>query len=405
MRRRPGTSRSCDAAPWCSPASCACAQPDYGYALLESLNALGIIVDANTLYPLLRRLEKQGLLASEWNTEEARPRKFYRTSPAGEALADVLTTDWRRIDDALARTHDRRRPMTTLTDRYVWAAARTLPDAQRAEFDRELRERIGDATDALVETGRAPADAERMALVELGDPAALAASYVDRPLQLIGPRYYLTWWRLLKLLLLGRAADRRRGASSSRSCCRAPTWARSSGTRSAWASPSPCTSGSGPRSCSPCSSARRASGADLAWTPDMLPQLPELSRPGRRGELIGSLVFLGIFALVIVWQQFGLPWVDALETIPLLDPDLWTLLDPVLPRAHRARDAVRDRDLRLGLELVARRREPRAERRVRRAGALAVPHRAAHQPRGARGHGLAVGRRGRRDRAASSSWS
>ena len=44
--------------------------------------------------------------------------------------------------------------MTTLTDRYVWAAARTLPEAQRAEFDRELRERIGDAIDALVETGR-----------------------------------------------------------------------------------------------------------------------------------------------------------------------------------------------------------------------------------------------------------
>ena len=78
-------------------------RPDYGYALLESLNALGIIVDANTLYPLLRRLEKQDLLVSEWNTEEARPRKFYRTSPAGDALAEVLATDWRRIDDALAR--------------------------------------------------------------------------------------------------------------------------------------------------------------------------------------------------------------------------------------------------------------------------------------------------------------
>ncbi|WP_139416652.1 PadR family transcriptional regulator [Agromyces laixinhei] len=77
--------------------------PDYGYALLESLNELDILVDANTLYPLLRRLEKQGLLTSEWNTEEARPRKFYRTSPAGELLAEALTTDWRRIDDALAR--------------------------------------------------------------------------------------------------------------------------------------------------------------------------------------------------------------------------------------------------------------------------------------------------------------
>jgi PadR family transcriptional regulator PadR len=77
--------------------------PDYGYALLESLNGLGIIVDANTLYPLLRRLEKQGLVTSEWNTDEARPRKFYLTSPTGEHLAAALTTDWRRIDDALAR--------------------------------------------------------------------------------------------------------------------------------------------------------------------------------------------------------------------------------------------------------------------------------------------------------------
>jgi len=75
--------------------------PDYGYALLESLNSLGILVDANTLYPLLRRLEKQGLLTSEWNTDEARPRKFYRTSPTGDTLAIALMTDWRRIDDAL----------------------------------------------------------------------------------------------------------------------------------------------------------------------------------------------------------------------------------------------------------------------------------------------------------------
>ena len=78
-------------------------RPDYGYALLESLNGLGITVDANTLYPLLRRLEKQGLLTSEWNTDEARPRKFYRTSDAGERLAGALTTDWHLIDAALTR--------------------------------------------------------------------------------------------------------------------------------------------------------------------------------------------------------------------------------------------------------------------------------------------------------------
>ena len=92
--------------------------------------------------------------------------------------------------------------MTTLTDRYVWAAARTLPEAQRAEFGRELRERIGDVIDARVDRGAAPADAEHAALVELGDPLQLASSYIDRPLQLIGPKYFLTWWRLLKLLLV-----------------------------------------------------------------------------------------------------------------------------------------------------------------------------------------------------------
>src|SRR5690606_14608137 len=54
--------------------------PGYGYGLLEDLARHGFPTDGNTLYPLLRRLEKQGLLTSEWNTEEARPRKFYRTS-------------------------------------------------------------------------------------------------------------------------------------------------------------------------------------------------------------------------------------------------------------------------------------------------------------------------------------
>jgi DNA-binding PadR family transcriptional regulator len=80
--------------------------PDYGYALLESLNGLGILVDANTLYPLLRRLEKQGLLTSEWNTDEARPRKFYRTSAAGIRLADSLTQDWLALTRAIAGLTD-----------------------------------------------------------------------------------------------------------------------------------------------------------------------------------------------------------------------------------------------------------------------------------------------------------
>ena len=78
-------------------------RPGYGYALLEELRDLGFAVDANTLYPLLRRLEGQGMLVSEWNTQEARPRKFYRISPDGERLAAELLADWNRIDASIRR--------------------------------------------------------------------------------------------------------------------------------------------------------------------------------------------------------------------------------------------------------------------------------------------------------------
>src|SRR6476659_6553998 len=61
-------------------------KPGYGYALLDQLRDLGFAVDANTLYPLLRRLESQGLLTSSWDTEESRPRKFYTTNVDGERL-------------------------------------------------------------------------------------------------------------------------------------------------------------------------------------------------------------------------------------------------------------------------------------------------------------------------------
>jgi DNA-binding PadR family transcriptional regulator len=76
-------------------------RPGYGYGLLDELNTRGFDTDANTLYPLLRRLEKQGHLTSEWNTDEARPRKFYRTSAAGIRLADALTQDLARVVAAI----------------------------------------------------------------------------------------------------------------------------------------------------------------------------------------------------------------------------------------------------------------------------------------------------------------
>jgi DNA-binding PadR family transcriptional regulator len=76
-------------------------EPRYGYALLEHLAAAGIEVEGNTLYPLLRRLEKQGLLTSEWNTDESRPRKFYTLTAQGAAVRDALTRDWATLTTAL----------------------------------------------------------------------------------------------------------------------------------------------------------------------------------------------------------------------------------------------------------------------------------------------------------------
>ena len=75
--------------------------PGYGYSLLETLSQAGFEVEANTLYPLLRRLESQGLLTSSWNTDEARPRKFYTTTPQGDAIADALRGEWARLDGAI----------------------------------------------------------------------------------------------------------------------------------------------------------------------------------------------------------------------------------------------------------------------------------------------------------------
>ena len=75
--------------------------PGYGYGLLKTLETAGIPSDANTIYPLLRRLEERGLLNSEWNTDDTRPRKFYRTSPAGGAMASQLMSDMAQLTASL----------------------------------------------------------------------------------------------------------------------------------------------------------------------------------------------------------------------------------------------------------------------------------------------------------------
>lgn len=75
----------------------------YGYALRKALTDQGLDIDENTLYPLLRRLESQGLLLSDWREEDRRQKRFYRLSPLGEDVLARLRAEWRQLDAALAR--------------------------------------------------------------------------------------------------------------------------------------------------------------------------------------------------------------------------------------------------------------------------------------------------------------
>lgn len=73
----------------------------YGYTLRQGLAEDGLEMEESTLYPLLRRLEAQGLLVSEWREEEKRRKRFYRLSAEGEAMLARLLAEWRRIGASL----------------------------------------------------------------------------------------------------------------------------------------------------------------------------------------------------------------------------------------------------------------------------------------------------------------
>ena len=75
----------------------------YGYALVQSLEEKGVAIDPSTLYPLLRRLEKQGLLTSEWDVGESKPRKYYHRTPFGDQIFDKLKRQWRAMAEDMER--------------------------------------------------------------------------------------------------------------------------------------------------------------------------------------------------------------------------------------------------------------------------------------------------------------
>lgn len=75
----------------------------YGYTLRKALAGHGTAIDESTLYPLLRRLESQGLLLSQWREEDKRNKRFYRLSPDGELVLARLLEEWRAINSSLNR--------------------------------------------------------------------------------------------------------------------------------------------------------------------------------------------------------------------------------------------------------------------------------------------------------------
>ncbi|MCR2812545.1 permease prefix domain 1-containing protein [Microbacterium sp. zg.Y1084] len=213
----------------------------------------------------------------------------------------------------------------TLTDRYVETAMRTVPEKQRPDLAAELRASIEDEIEARIAAGDTPDAAEIAVLTELGDPDALAAGYIDRPLWLIGPKYYLTWWRLTKLLwaivpacvafavalgqvLAGESIGTVIGAvvpAVISVIVNIGFWTalvffiieRSTGDKDA--------------------------AVVSAWTLDRLPEKKE--RGAGLSDLVASLVFLALAAGAVIWDQlFGLAYLtDAGGWLPALSPALW----------------------------------------------------------------------------------
>ena len=78
-------------------------KPRYGYELRQALADRGMPIEEGTLYPLLRRLEAQGLLKSEWKIEDGPPRRYYALNADGRKLLKRLTESWQGMNSAMSR--------------------------------------------------------------------------------------------------------------------------------------------------------------------------------------------------------------------------------------------------------------------------------------------------------------
>lgn len=210
----------------------------------------------------------------------------------------------------------------SLTDRYVDAAMRTVPEKQRPDLAAELRTSIADQVDARVAAGEDPATAERAVLTELGDPEILAAGYTERPLHLIGPRYFLDWWRLLKLLLaivlpftaLGVALAQTLGGAGFGEVVGSVvvTLLQVTVNLGFW---TVLVFAIVERTV-----ARRTDMGFSEWTVESLPEPRE--RGAGFGDMVANLIFLALAAGALLWDRF-IGFVPSEPGLSFFDPDLW----------------------------------------------------------------------------------
>ena len=208
---------------------------------------------------------------------------------------------------------------TSLSERYITATINELPAEMHDDVRAELEASIADAIMARIEQGEVRETAERAVLTELGDPSLLAANYADRPLHLIGPRYYLTWWRLLKRLLViippivfvivafaqvlagGNIGDILAEAivATISTILHVCFWVTLTFV------------------------IIERSGGDLgiSWSVDNLPE-PQDARRGK-GDFIASLVFIGLMLAALIWDQTRAFIHIEGESVAVLNPELW----------------------------------------------------------------------------------
>jgi hypothetical protein len=232
---------------------------------------------------------------------------------------------------------------TSLTERYIYAATRSVPEKSRDDLRAELEASIADAIDARIEGGQHSAAAERDVLTEMGDPDRLAADYSDRPAYLIGPRYYFEWLRLVKLLFaiilpiatagvaLGQliAGSANGGVVVGDVIGSVVVAAMTISLHLAfWPTLIFAILERNHGSSLLETNAATAAGP---WAPWTLERLPEI-RPKGLGvaDLVATLVYVALLIGALLWDQLvGFVFVDG-AGVPIIDPALWSLWLPVL---------------------------------------------------------------------------